>query len=264
MAAPRSRSSRRATGSGGGPGRFRLRTGRRSRWGPSSCYPATTRSRPWRPSSGSGSGTRGCATESASRGAGPRPALSGSRSPCARSSWRSSGLAGRPSVRELLDSLAIDAGAREAILARAEISSRELGRRGPGHRPDRPRPHRQRAVPERRRRQPGAGARAGEAARPRRAARRPGGAGRVVGRGGAGDDGIRARCRGRALHRRGPGERHRPGPVRATAAAGEARGAGGGPLRARGEAVRAALRAGAGRRGAQRPRALLVLDRDRA
>ena len=31
--------------------------------------------------------------------------------------------AGRPSVRELLDSLAIDAGAREAILARAEISS---------------------------------------------------------------------------------------------------------------------------------------------
>jgi monoamine oxidase len=43
-----------------------------------------------------------------------------------------SGLEGRPSVRELLDSLPIDAGAREAILARAETSSASSADEIPG------------------------------------------------------------------------------------------------------------------------------------
>ena len=172
-------------------------------------------------------------------------------------------LAGEPSARELLDSLEVAPGAREAVLAQGGDLDREPGERGPGRRPRGSRAHRGRSRPERRRGQPGSLAGAGRPTRRRGSARRPGrGAGVGAGRR-PGDDRGRPRGQRGPLRDRGPRERLRPDPVRAGVAAGEGRGARGSPLRTRGEDVRPARRAGATERGDERPRALVVLDGDR-
>ena len=76
-----------------------------------------------RTASGSASGTRACATGGASRAAASAPRTRSWPPRSRRSSARSTDGAARRSAREFLDGLDIPAGAREAILARAEISS---------------------------------------------------------------------------------------------------------------------------------------------
>ena len=140
---------------------------------------------------------------------------------------------------------------------------RLVRRRHPGHRPRRLGAHRHRAGAERRGGNQGLALglaeRLGEAVR-------LGDAAALVEWGAAGS-GSRPRPATRTRRRRRrrrAGRRDRPDPVRARAARRKARRLRPGALRARGEAVRPAARAGTGRRGDERPRALLVLDRDRA
>ena len=76
------------------------------------------------------------------------------------------------SVRELLESLDLDPGAREALLVRARDLHGDLSRRHPGHRPDGTRSRGYRAGAERRRWQPAPLARAGRAPGRRGSARR--------------------------------------------------------------------------------------------
>ena len=217
-------------------------------------------------SSGSGSGTRGCATATASRAEGSGPRRPGWPTPCAQPTGRSRPSMAADRCASCSTRSRSTPGAREAILARAEISSACVRRRHPGHRPRRPRAHRQRAGAERRGRQPGPRARpspsgSGEAVRLGDAAARV-----EWGRGGVRvETGGRACERRRRRRRRRAGERDRTDRVRRRRCRPESATR---FARVRyGHAAKLFVplaRAGAGRRGDERPRALLVLDRDRA
>ena len=93
-----------------------------SRWERSSCSPATTFSRASSSGSGSGSGTRGCCTAIGSRGAGSESTGSAAAAG-GRPGAGDAGARFRRIGARLSPGLDLDPGAREAIVARAEVSS---------------------------------------------------------------------------------------------------------------------------------------------
>ena len=167
------------------------------------------------------------------------------------------------SAREFVDGLDLVAAAREALVARVEISSADSADRvaardlaGIAHVDEKP-------APEHRGRQRRPGEGAGRGARTGRQAPLPGRARGMVG-GRERTGGAPGRGRGGAPRRRlrggGAGPRAVTDRLRPTAARRTRRGIVRRPLRPRGQAVRAAGRACASRRRDVRARALLVLD----
>ena len=217
--------SRRASASAGASGRAGSTTAPSSRWAPSTSCPATRPSASWPPGSGSGCWDKGMAYGRRE----PRGGAATSHEQMAAAVPEiERALADVPaalSAQEFLDGLDIDAGVREALLARVEISSASPADRGRRARPRRHRARRRGACSQRRRRQPGA-ARSALAAELGDAVRLSSPVERIE----WSSSGVRVR-RGRRRARRRrlrggrPGERARQDPLRA----GVARGARGAP-----------------------------------